>query len=120
MSSGPFSSSKYEANSGDIYPVKVQPETLTLTIGGSSNSAPAGTVDQTIRAKVSGSRRSYGVHTRTVTIELTAALTGYKENALITLPWLVQSTWEALAPDATGTYLGTACRLAGKSPERIK
>lgn len=120
MSSGAFSSSKYESNAGDIYPIKVQPETLALQIGTATNTAPTASVDQIIRAKVSGSRRSYGVHTRTVTIELTGDLDGYEEGSLITLPWLQADTWEALAPDATGTYLGTPIRLAGKSPEKIK
>lgn len=120
MSSGAFTSSKYEANSGDIYPVKVQPETLTLALGSATNTAPTGAADQTIRAKVSGSRRGYGVHCRTVTIQFTADKDEYVENATITLPWLQQTSWEALVPDVTGTYLGTACKLVGKSPERIK
>lgn len=120
MSSGAFVSSKYESNAEDIYPIRIQPETLALTLGSATNTAPTAAVDQVVRAKVSGSRRAYGVHTRTVTVELTAALDDYEEGSLITLPWLQADTWEALAPDTTGTYLGVACRLAGKSPEKIK
>lgn len=120
MSSGAFVSSKYESNAGDIYPVRVQPETLTLALGSATNTAPTAAADQTIRAKVSGSRRSYGVHCRTVTVQFTADKTDYVENGKVTIPWLQQDSWEELVPDATGTYLGTACKLVGKSPERIK
>jgi hypothetical protein len=117
---GVFSDSKYEANSGDIYAVRVQPETLTLALGTATNTAPTATIDQQITAKVSGSRRGYGVHVRKVTVRLTAAKTGYKENATLTFPWLQQDTWEALPAKATGTYDGTAVVLVGKTSEKIK
>jgi hypothetical protein len=120
MSSGAFSDSKYISNAGDVYPVRIQPETLGLTLDAVANAAPTPAVDQVIRAKVSGSRRSYGVHCRTVTVQFTAAKTDYVANAKITVPWLTGSTWETLPPGATGTYLGTAVKLVGKSPERIK
>lgn len=117
---GEFDRSKYEATNGDIYAVRVQPETLTLTLGGVANTAPTAAVDQTIRAKVSGSRRSYGIHTRLVTIQLTAAKDGYKDDAVITLPWLKAATFEDLVADATGTYDGTACILLGTRAEKKK
>lgn len=120
MSSGATVKSKYGSNGGDTYSIRLQPETLLLTLDAVANAAPAAATDQKVFAKVGGSRRSYGVHTRTVTIRFTAPKTDYLANATITLPWLVPGTWEELAPDATGTYLGTACELVGKSPERIK
>jgi len=41
MSAGAFQSSKYEANGGNIYKIRVQPETVSATIDGVSNAAPA-------------------------------------------------------------------------------
>jgi len=115
---GVFSDSKYEANNGDIYALRIQPETLTLTLGSATNTAPTAAIDQPISAKVSGGRRGYGVHCRTVTIRLTADKDGYKSGAVLRLPWLKASTFDALTPKATGTYDSTACILVGTSAEK--
>lgn len=120
MSIGVFTVSKYENEDGGIHGIRIQPETLTLTLNGSANSAVAGDIDQISRAKVSGSRRSYGVHARTVTVRLTAAGASGSVGSLNTLPWLQESTFAAIKPDQTGTYNGSACIVVGKTAEKIK
>jgi hypothetical protein len=121
MSSGVFTRAKYLADSGTVNPIRVQPETLLLVIGGVTNSEPSGTISTGVpSAKVSGSSRSLGLSARLVRIQLTANLSGYKPNAVITLPWLNQATFGAISPNATGTYLGTACIVLGKRGEVLK
>ncbi len=121
MSSGVFERSKYLADSGSIHPIRVQPETLGLTLGGVANAAPAGAITAGVpSAKVSGSSRSIGLSARLVRVQLTANLTGYKPNAVITLPWLNQATFGAISPNQTGTYLATACIVLGKRGEVLK
>jgi hypothetical protein len=120
MAIGPYTLTKYSCNNGDIRAISVQPETLTLTLNSVANAAPTGTVDTKGRAKVSGSRRSYGAHARKVTIRLTAAGPSGEVGSIISLPWLSFGTFEALPESATGTYNTSACILVGTTPEKIK
>jgi hypothetical protein len=122
MSAGVFSRSRYSSDSGSIHPIRVQPETLDLTIGGVANAAPAGAVTAGVpSAKVSGSSRSIGLSARLVRIQFTATPpTGYKAGGTITLPWLLASTFGAISPNAVGTYLGVAIIVLGKRGEVLK
>ena len=122
MSAGNFVNSKYEADDGTIYPIRVQPETLTLSLASTANAAPAGTVDGKVRARSSGGRRRYGVHARTVAIRFTATPpTGYAENSVITLPILKPALYNAITAGATtGTYLSTAVEVVYKTAEKTK
>lgn len=121
MSSGAFIRSFYELNSGEVASIRVQPETLALSLGGGANAAATGPADVPGSAKVSGGARSIGINARKVSIVFTGTPPeGYKADSPISLPWLIPNTWEALSPGATGTYLGAAVELIGKSPERIR
>lgn len=122
MSSGPFITSTYETNRGELHPVKVQPETITLVLGGNANAANPGDRTSNIRARVTGSRRGYGVFCRTVSIKFAdgSAPAGYKQDSVIRVPWLSPDGYEELGDGDTGLYLGVACVYVGKSPEKIK
>lgn len=121
MSAGAFEAGKYASNNTAlIHPVRVQPETKALVLGAATNDYPAGALSGSPSAQVGKGKKSIGVNCRTVTIRLTAALTGYKAASNIVLPWFVASTFDALTIGATGTYLSTACLLVGKSPERVR
>lgn len=122
MSSGIFSDSFYSSNElGSVHPIRVQPETIALVLGGQANTAPAGTGAVGPSAQVSRGKRSIGINARTVSVRLTAALANYKAGSVISLPWLDNSTFAALTPKVTtGTYLATACILVGKTPETVK
>lgn len=121
MSSGRYTRSKYEADSGDIHPIRVQPETLAATVGGGANAAPGGTITSPISAKVSKSNRGVGLKPRTVTIVFDegAAPAGYADNSPITIPVLTPARYTAIAKGATGTYLGAGVTVVSKSPERV-
>lgn len=121
MSSGVFTRSRYLSDAGSVHPIRVQPETILLTLGGVANAAPTGALTPGVpSAKVSGSTRQLGLSARLVRIQLTAALAGYKPDAVITLPWLNQATYGAITPNQTGTYLSTACIVLGKRGEVLK
>ena len=122
MSAGPFSNSFYLSSElGTVHPIRVQPETIALTLGGQANTAPSGTGAIGPSAQVGGGKRSIGINARTVSIRLTADKDGYKAGSVIRLPWLANSTFAALTPKVTtGTYLSTACILVGKSPETVR
>jgi hypothetical protein len=122
MSSGAFVDSFYSSNElGSIHPIRVQPETLALELGGQANAAPAGTTAILPSAQVSRGKRAIGINARTVTIQFTATKAGYLAGSKITLPWLASATFAAIKPKATvGTYQEVACKVVGKSPETVK
>ena len=119
MSAGAFSSSKYSANSGSIYKIRVQPETIAASIDSVPNAAPAGAIDQEVSAAVSRGKRALGMNARTVTLVFTGALPDGYEGGPVRIPVLTQATYDSwtATPDKTGTYLEVPVRVAGSSPE---
>lgn len=122
MSAGAFERSKYEANNGDIHAIRVQPETVAATFGGTANNPPAGAVDQQTSARVGGGNREYGVKARAVSVTWTgAAPAGYEDGQLLRVPILTEELYDAITPNSTvGTYLGAAVVVVGKLPERVR
>lgn len=119
MSAGNFIISKYEADSGEIHPVRIQPETV---IAG-TNPAPAGAITSSIRAKVGGSRREYGLHCRTIRVTWTVPAThpdGYKDGGTITIPILGAAAYAAINVGDTFEYLANNVTVTGKSPEVVR
>ena len=117
MSAGSFVRSRYESDVGNIHPIRVQPETLAATLG-SANAAPTGGIDLSISAKVSGSSRSLGLTARKVRVVFTGTPpTGYKAESPISIPILTKSVYDGIAVNSTGTYLGAAVEVIGKTGE---
>lgn len=121
MSAGAFlANGKYEADSGTIYRIRVQPETVAANIG-SANAVPAGAVDGEGSARVGGGNRQIGIKARSVTVRFTATVPdGYAADRLLRIPILTPAVYDAITPGATGTYLGTAVVVVGKNPERVR
>lgn len=117
---GAFTLSKYETDLDNVVPIKVQPETLAANIG-AANAAPAGDSEAGFpSADVSRSKRSIGIHARTVSIKFTATPpTGYAANSIYRIPILTKTVYEGISKGDTGTYLSVACQVVGKSPEFI-
>lgn len=121
MSAGAFLDAFYELNSGSIAGIRIQPETAALVLNGVTNTIPAGPANLPVLAKATGGRRSYGINCRLVRVKFTGTPpTGYKEDSVITLPWLQADTYEALVRGQTGTYLTASVKLVGKSPEEVR
>ncbi len=122
MSSGAFTIVNYQFSNGDLGSVRVQPETLALTIGGEANSEVAGARNVNRRVSVSGGRRRAGLlYSRLVRITWTgAAPAGYKAGSVVTLPLVNNAIYAAASvPDATGTYLGAGIRVVGVTPKPV-
>lgn len=122
MSTGAFVATRYENGlNGGIHPARVQPETLTLSIGGTANAAPAGAISSPIRAFASSRRRRGAVCMRKVGLLITAAgANEYLVGSTIYVPVLQAATLSAYLdpPDQTGTYNGASVRVIGSSGER--
>lgn len=120
MAQGPFTDSIYASDEGYFFSIKVQPETLAATLDGVANAAGTGPVDQVVVARVSGSRRGYGVFARTVRLKVTAAGTsGEAVGAVLTIPALTPAFYAKGKKGFTGTYNGATVKALGRSPERI-
>lgn len=126
MSGGSFVTVAYENGAGVFHPIRVQPETLTLSLNSVVNSAPANTPGANLpSAKVSSSKRAIGINARTVRVRTseTAPPIGYKPGSIIALPVLQAATFAAYSKGQTGSYSlnGTAydVTFVGKTPESI-
>lgn len=125
MSAGAFTFTVYTASYADgaAHPIRVQPETLAATAGGIANAAADGVdANNPISAMVSASKRSLGLHARTVTLELTGTPpTGYKVGSRVRIPCLTEGFYDAVAIKGTPvTYLGTTWRTSYVTPESTK
>lgn len=120
MSQGRFSEEIYEANAGTFHTIRVQPETLALTIDGTANTPGAGPVDSPMRASVSKSNSSYGLKARKITFSWTGTPpANYDDRGRNGIPILTPALYDAVLPGSTGTYLGAAINNIRLLPERI-
>lgn len=125
MSAGPFLDAFYTSDTGDVHPIKVQPETASLVIGQSTNTIPAGPANNAQRVLVSAGRNSYGVKARKVRVEMTSATTQGDPIAagnILEFPWFDPDTFLSVTRPGgqTGTYRGGSCRVVGGSPEYFR
>lgn len=123
MSEGAFIQSFYESNkTGLVHPIRIQPSTLALSVGGVANAAPSGPAGNPISAQVSQGKRSKGLNARTVTIKFpTTPPTDYKVGSPITLPWLNGTTdFDTFANGDAVSYLGATGVLIYTSAETAK
>ena len=119
--SGPFAlGARYEADDGTVYRIRVQPETLAANIGG-TNSSAAGQVDGTGTVRVGGGNRRFGIKARAVSVRFTAdPPEGYDGGEILRIPILTPDRYDTISLGSTGSYLGAAVEVVGKSPERVR
>jgi hypothetical protein len=116
MSAGPFLLSKYETDDGDILPIRIQPETLTVA----DNAEPAGGADGPF-VKVSGSKRSYGVHPRKLTLSRSVGSADYgSAKAYARVVMLTSAAYDAAVIGSTVTYAGVDWVIASKTNESVR
>jgi len=124
MSSGPFQISSYECQAtGTNHPIRIQPETLAITLGGTANAAAAGATVLP-SAQVSQSKRSLGINARTITFKFPegGAPVGYKELSPITVPWLQNvAAFTGAVPGITAVNAyGQSAILVSTTPEKVR
>lgn len=121
MSAGPFESSFYTSDDGTVHPIRIQPETRGLTIGGQANSSPSGPATANAGlVRVSGGKRTTGLTPRKIRVRFTGTQpAGYKEGGVVAVPVLIPGHFNAYRRPLyqTGTYLGAAIEVVGSSPE---
>lgn len=120
MSAGAFIKSKYAADNGDVYRIRIQPETAALVLNAVTNTAPAGAVDQEITARARGSRRKFGVTARKVSLEFTGALPDGYEGDPVEVPILTKTVFDGITTGQTGTYLGSPVAVISKTNEQVR
>jgi len=128
MSQGQFVRSLYVAtyDPAQVHPIKVQPETLALSLalgsGAATNAPPSTATASTnpISANVSNGKRSLGLTPRKISFRFTGTPpTGYTANQILTVP-MINPALSAASAGTTGTYLGVAVVVVGISPEVVK
>lgn len=122
MSKGGFNTVAYEADNGAFLPIKVQPETLSLTLNSVANTAPVNAPNDTYGSvRVGGGNRQLGIKARWVSFRFDTAPTGYKQDQIIRLPVLQKATYTSFSKGQTGTYnvdgTGVAVTCVGKGAE---
>lgn len=121
MSAGAFVRSRYQAEyiTTQIHPIRVQPETISASIGGVTNAPPAGAQNNPISAKVSGSKRTLGLVARKIVIAAPTSSppTGYSPGGKTTIPALTSGFYNAAIKGVNCTYLGATFQVVGRSQE---
>ena len=114
---GRFIKAKYETDDGKIHPIRVQPETTNA-----DNPEPAAGVTDDTYARVSGSKRAYGIKARYITLAKQIGTDADYNGATVyvRVPYLLASAWIAVVIGSTLTYQGVAWEVASKSPESIR
>jgi len=122
MSAGAFARSKYSCtDTGLVHPIRVQPETLLASIGGTANSAPSGNVSSNISARVSAGRRTLGIVARSVVLAAPSSgqPTNYQPGGTTRIPALTQAFYDKAVKGATCTYLSVSYEVVSRSPEVV-
>lgn len=123
MSAGAFIDSIYEADSGLVFPIRVQPETELAQLNGTVNDAPIGPVTAGAPfISVRVPKRSPRLQVRYVIVKMTAQPTaqyadyqgiGTSHRIMVGNP----AVFNGLAKGQAATYLNTACIITRKVGE---
>lgn len=120
MSAGTFETSKYASAKGFIYPIRIQPETKSLTLGGQANDPPAGALTAgALSVRVQGGKRSIGLVARKIRVKFTGSVPAtYASGGTHAIPVLDPETYESYKDRTlTGTYLSQPVKVVGWSGE---
>lgn len=114
---GRFLKAKYESDSYTICNIRVQPETVF-----DENLEPVGAVTQSRYARVTGSRRAYGLKARSVTLSREIGDdTDYNGSTLYArIPVLKIASIALLIIGTTVTYQNLAWVIVSHSPESTR
>lgn len=119
MSAGVFSIARYQGDATTfVQAVRVQPETVSATVGPIANAAATAAVTVPGFLKVSAGRKTKQLRPRKVTATLAGtAPTGYKPGTTCRIIALTPAFFAACTIGATLTYLGTTWTISGRSAE---
>lgn len=116
---GVFIASKYKADNGDVYRIKIQPETALLAFGSAQNAPTVNAVNQQKQLRVRKSVKENGLTTRKVGVRwVTNPPATYKPSAILYVPILTPELFLAIQLDQQATYLGGTVIVVSKLIER--
>lgn len=124
MSAGQFTKTLYEDDKGIFHPVRIQPETFSLTLNTVPNDAPVGPKTPNIPGlKLSKGKREAGVVARRIRFKITDPNppANYQANSILSLPVLTPAAFNTYEKDQTGSYtlngINYSVAYVGKTPE---
>lgn len=125
MSQGNFVRSRYPSTlTGEIHPIRVQPETLAMALTSSTTTTNAGStsaISNPISADVSRGDRELGLRPRLATLAILGTPpTGYSSSSVVRLPILNETLFAALTIGTSVNYLGTTWEVVSTTPESAK
>lgn len=106
-----FRNKKYEADSGDIHPIRIS-SGYEAFVG----AEPSGDIDNNIKAKVTKTNREFGLRPRLVVVSRTVGTGANTFKRYARIPMLTQQAYDDFAVPVTinGNQFDT---LVGKEPE---
>ena len=112
-----YSKTKYEADNGQVHPIRLQPDTLTA-----AGSVPAGGVTSPISADIRKSKREYGLGPRGVSASRTVGTAPDTFKKRIFIPVLVKADYASgsFIPGGQITYKGQSYTIDSLIPEYVK
>ena len=120
MSQGKFEQGVYEADSGELHVIRYQPETSQATFQTIPNSINSGAATSPFWAKITKSKREYGLNVRKVRCRWTStAPAGYKPTATFDIVVFQPSVFNGITINSGGLYLGEGIQVIGKTSESI-
>jgi hypothetical protein len=122
VSAGVFLISRYAASydTDAIHPIRVQPETVEASVGGTTNAAPTGAITNPISASISLGVRALGLRPRIVTLKSpeTNPPAGYAPLSNTRIPALNQAFWDACLKGTDVSYLGATFTVVSRDTEQ--
>lgn len=107
---------------GGIYPLRIQPESASASIGETSNSPPASPINRIVSAKVGGSKRKKGVLVRLIYLKIALGFDpppDYSLTSRTAIPALTESFYKLAITTGELVYLDTTWKVTGGRPEYI-
>lgn len=121
MSAGSFINSRYQSDDGTIHQIKLQPETVAMTVGGTANAAPTGAIDSVFAAEVNRGAKAYGLKPRKINVSFEGEPpTGYRPYTSLSLPILTTDLFEAISDNDVVVYNGGSGKVSSKVAENIR
>lgn len=108
----PFTRTKYEADSGEIHPIRLDDDRLSA-----AGTPPAGDITNDASVKISKSRREFGIRPRGVSLVRTRGSAPNQFKVYTFVPCLTETYYDGLAKGDSITVDSVSWEVANKIPE---
>jgi hypothetical protein len=116
---GIFVNSRYKADDGRVFRIKIQPETALLSFGSSQNAPTVNAVSEPERLVIKRDVSEFGLKVRKISVKWVAGIpSGYKATSILYIPILTPELFLAIQSEQQGSYLGGTVEVISKIRER--